>query len=64
MKDCDKLTVGLLIAGGLNWGLVGLFNFNLITSVFGGLSRFVFIAVGWAAVHQLVNWDKLRGGSA
>ena len=46
----------LLIVGGLNWGLVGIFDFNLVSSIFGegaALSRIVFVVVGLAAVYQL-----------
>ena len=44
----------LVIVGGLNWGLVGLFNFNLVTALFGEasmLSNIVFILVGASAVY-------------
>lgn len=43
----------LLVIGGLNWGLVGAFNYNLVTELFGSMtmiSRIVYIAVGVAAV--------------
>ncbi|MBM3449483.1 MAG: DUF378 domain-containing protein [Armatimonadetes bacterium] len=45
----------LLIVGGLNWGLVGLFSFNLVTTIFGVgslLSSIVYILVGIAAVFH------------
>jgi uncharacterized membrane protein YuzA (DUF378 family) len=44
----------LLIIGGLNWGLVGLFNFDLVAAIFGGgsiLARIVYIVVGAAAIY-------------
>jgi uncharacterized protein len=47
----------LIIVGGLNWGLVGLFNFNLVTAIFGEasmLSNIVFILVGLSAVYSAV----------
>ncbi len=56
----NKLALALLIAGGLNWGLIGLFNFDLVSSVFGGLGRLVFLLVGWAAVYQVINWNKTQ----
>ncbi len=44
----------LLIAGGVNWGLNGLFSFDLIGWLFGGsatvLARAAYIAIGAAAV--------------
>jgi uncharacterized membrane protein YuzA (DUF378 family) len=60
LKNRNKLAVALLIAGGLNWGLIGVFNFDLVSSVFGGLGRLVFILVGWAAVYQLLNWNRVE----
>jgi len=59
----DWLAVILVIVGGLNWGLVGIFNFNLVTSLFGemsGLSRIVFALVGLAAIYLIVLSGKLR----
>ena len=46
----------LLIVGGLNWGLVGLFGLNLVTLVFGGMDlvvKAIYAAVGVAAVIKL-----------
>lgn len=43
----------LLIVGGLNWGLVGLFNFDLVATLFGvmsPLSRIVYVLVGISAI--------------
>lgn len=53
MYYLSKLALWLVIIGGLNWGLVGAFNFNLVSAVFGDmsiLSRIVYILVGLAAV--------------
>jgi uncharacterized membrane protein YuzA (DUF378 family) len=47
----------LLIVGGLNWGLVGLFKFNLVPTIFGEMSllaRVVYVAVALSAVAVLV----------
>jgi len=47
----------LVIIGGLNWGLVGLFSFNLVTAIFGAMtliSRIVYILVGLAAIYMLI----------
>ena len=50
----DKLALILLIIGGLNWGLVGIFSFDLVAWLFGGagslLSRTVYILVAISAV--------------
>ena len=49
----DKLALVLLIIGGLNWGLVGIFSFDLVAWLFGGqgavISRIVYILVALSA---------------
>lgn len=54
-KDWNKFARALLLAGGLNWLLIGLFGFNLVGAVFGPLARIVYLAVGWAAVYKLTK---------
>ena len=47
----------LLIVGGLNWGLIGLFKFDLVATIFGEMSiltRLVYVAVALSAVAVLV----------
>jgi uncharacterized membrane protein YuzA (DUF378 family) len=47
----------LLIVGGLNWGLVGLFKFDLVATIFGEMSilaRLVYVAVAFSAIIILV----------
>lgn len=64
MRLINTITLVLLIVGGLNWGLVGLFDFNLVSALFGEmspLSRIVYALVGASALWQLV---PLFGGSA
>ena len=50
----DRIALSLLIIGGLNWGSVGLFRFDLVAFIFGGsgsmLSRIVYTLVGLSAV--------------
>lgn len=50
----DKIFLVLLTIGGLNWGLVGLFEFDLVAWLFGGagsiLSRIVYVLVAISAV--------------
>ena len=46
----------LLIIGGLNWGSVGLFGYDLVAAIFGamsGLSRTVYVLVGLAALYTI-----------
>ena len=57
MPVINKITLLLLIVGGLNWGLVGLFGFDLVAALFGEmslLSRIVYTLVGASALAQLV----------
>jgi uncharacterized protein len=57
MPVINKITLLLLIVGGLNWGLVGLFGFDLVAALFGEmtlLSRIVYTLVGASALWQLV----------
>lgn len=53
MKALHMVAFILLVVGGLNWGLVALFNLNLVETVFGGmgLSNIVYILVGVSAVY-------------
>ncbi len=49
MKVIDIIALVLIIIGAINWGLVGIFNFNLVEAIFGGLSvltRIIYILVG------------------
>lgn len=48
----------LVLVGALNWGLMGLFDFNLVTALLGAapvLVRVVYLAVGASAVYLLVT---------
>lgn len=54
MKALTLLALVLLVVGGLNWGLVGLFQFDLVATIFGAaslLSNIVYILVGLSAVY-------------
>lgn len=57
MKTLNLITLILIIVGGLNWGLVGVANFDLVAAIFGegsGLSRLVYALVGLSALYQIV----------
>jgi uncharacterized membrane protein YuzA (DUF378 family) len=70
VKKLDTLALVLTIVGGLNWGLVGLFRFDLVAAIFGGMefgetnlaSRIVYVAVGMSAVYLLSRIRALLGG--
>ena len=50
----DKISLALIIVGALNWGSIGLFQFDLIAFLFGGqmgtISRIIYAVVGIAAL--------------
>lgn len=57
MRAINLVTLLLIIVGGLNWGLVGLFNFNLVSAIFGdmsALSRIIYVLVGLSAIWQIM----------
>lgn len=64
MRTLDIVTQVLIIVGGLNWLLVGLFQFDLVAALFGGqsagLSRIVYVLVGLSAIWQLVRFSALN----
>lgn len=53
----DRLALILVIVGALNWGLISLFQFDLVASLFGGqsafLSRIVYGLVGLAGLYSI-----------
>lgn len=50
----DKIALTLLIIGGINWGSVGVFNFDIVAWIFGGqtaiVSRIIYTVVGLCAL--------------
>lgn len=57
MHMLNIITLALIVIGGLNWGLVGLFDFDLVAAIFGGvdsaMSRLIYILVGLSALWQI-----------
>ena len=65
MNTLDWIAYVLVIVGGLNWGLIGLLNFDLIGVIFGLMgiiSRIIFTLVGVAAVYLIVSSKRLSDG--
>ena len=65
LNALDWVALVLLIIGGLNWGLVGLFGFDLVAAIFGpmtAISRIVYVLVGLAALYAI--YMAVRFGSA
>lgn len=64
MRTFYWITLVLLVIGGLNWLLVGLFNFDLVAAIFGDMSvmsRLIYVLVGIAAVCVLAMSFRLLG---
>jgi hypothetical protein len=64
MKTMDILAAVLLVIGGLNWGLWGAFEFDLVATIFGGntaaLSKIIYVVVGLAAVYQAFGLKAIQ----
>lgn len=62
MKALNGIVLALIVIGAINWGLIGLFNFNLVSYLFGSLtalSRVIFILVGLAGIWSLTFFGRL-----
>jgi len=63
MKTIDVLAAILVVVGAANWGLVGLFQFDLVATIFGDMSvisRMVYVLVGLAGAFQAVQWKAIH----
>ena len=63
MRMFYKICVALLIVGGVNWGLIGLFSFDLVGWLFGGSASTIFTLVGLAALGAIPGLLGLGDGS-
>lgn len=67
MKAIEWIPMLLLIIGGINWGLVGLFNIDLVATLFGEgslLSRIIYIAVGVSALYSIYLSSRMSSKHA
>lgn len=67
LSTWDWVALALLIVGGLNWGLIGLFTFDLIAAILGDMSvlaRIVYILVGIAAIWMAIEVFRWRAAVA
>ncbi len=63
MRTFDIIAAALVIIGGLNWGLVGFFEFDLVAAIFGpmsAISRVIYVLVGLSALYQAVLWRNIQ----
>ena len=59
MKYLSAIALVLTVIGGINWGLVGFFDYNLVDSIFGAgsvLARVIYAVVGLASLWVLAEW--------
>lgn len=64
MTGIDYFVMFLLIIGGLNWALIGLFEVDMVATVFGPLTpaaRLVYVLVGLGALYALYLTAKMAG---
>lgn len=63
MKIFDTICLLLVIIGAINWGLIGLFDFNLVSAIFGAgtlFSNIIYILVGISGLYSLSFFARLR----
>ena len=63
MRNLDVVVAILLVIGGLNWGMVGLLDFDLGSYLFSGypvVQNTVYILVGLSAVYQVVSLKAIQ----
>jgi uncharacterized protein len=63
LTTLDWIALVLIIVGALNWGLIGIFAFDLVAAIFGAMSvlaRIIYTLVGAAAIYILVIIGSLR----
>ena len=62
LSALDWIALILIIVGGLNWGLVGAFGFDLVAAIFGAMSliaKIIYVLVGLSAIYYIFNLGKL-----
>ncbi len=63
MKNLELIAFVLLLIGGINWGLVGMFNYNVVTSLLGDgttMTKVVYGMVGLGALYEAVKFFRSK----
>ncbi len=67
MKKIDVLARALVVVGALNWGLVGIFRFDLVAAIVGrhfgettAISSAIYILVGLAGAYEVLSWKAVQ----
>ena len=62
-KALDTILLILVIAGAVNWGLVGFFRFNLVSFLFGNmgwLTRILYALIGLSGLYMISLFGRIR----
>ncbi len=64
MRTLNSIVLALIIIGAINWGSIGLFNVDLVATIFGGadsmLSKIIYILVGLSGLWAFSFFKKLE----
>ena len=63
MRTLDVIVAVLLVVGGLNWGLEGLFDFDLVETLFSSIpviQKTVYVLVGLSAIYQIIGLKGIQ----
>lgn len=61
MGTLDYIAFILVVIGGLNWGLIGFLNYDIVAAIFGSMStvsRIVYDLVGLSALYMIFMFSK------
>ena len=61
MQVFDKIALALVIIGAINWGLIGFFDFNLVSGIFGdatAFTRVIYALVGLSGIYMISLYGR------
>lgn len=67
MKILDSIALFLVIIGAINWGLIGMFQFDLVLSIFGNMSvitRVIYALIGLSGLYTISFYGKKQFSKA
>jgi uncharacterized membrane protein YuzA (DUF378 family) len=63
LSNLDKVSILLILIGAINWGLIGLFNVNLVYILFGSvliIEKLIYILIGASSINMLLLLSKSK----
>jgi uncharacterized membrane protein YuzA (DUF378 family) len=63
LSNLDKVSILLILIGAINWGLIGLFNVNLVYILFGSvliIEKLIYILIGASSINMLLLMSKSK----